>query len=127
MTGEKPATVAKTIIVCDDNDDILEMYGIMLRAEGYAVGTAHGFEELKTLFGQMKPDLLILDIQMPEMDGFDVLDELKNQNIAVPVFMITAHDNFLYRRYAPVIGVLEYLTKPIDADLLLKKIKALLG
>lgn len=125
MNGEAPAA-AKTIVVCDDNNDILEMYQMLLSAEGYAVRTAHGFVELKPLFTTLKPDLLILDIQMPEMDGFDVLDELKRLNLTVPVFMITAHDNFIYRRYAPVIGALEYLTKPVDCDKLLSKIKTIL-
>ncbi len=116
---------SRKIVVCDDNDDILLYLQTALSQNGFEIRVAHGYEELMPLLRTFKPDLLIMDIRMPSMDGFDVLEKLKEQRILVPVFMITAHDHFMYRNYAPVAGVREYFAKPIDEDALLRKINAL--
>jgi DNA-binding response OmpR family regulator len=119
------APSSKKIIICDDNDDILMYLQTVLTLENYDVKSAHGYDELMPVLKKFKPDLLILDIRMPSMDGFDVLEKMAEQHISVPVFMVTAHDHFMYRNYAPIAGVHEYLPKPIDEDVLLAKIKAL--
>ena len=122
MTAPIYADTGKKIVICDDNDDILEMLGMSLELAGHQVKAAHGYAELLPLLKNFKPALLILDIRMPQMDGFDVLEKIREQGFRVPVFMVTAHDHFMYRNYAPVAGVREYLAKPIDMDLLLRKI-----
>lgn len=117
----------KTIVICDDNDDILEVYALCLRQENYTVRLAHNYQELLPLLRHPKPDLLILDIRMPDMDGFDILEEIATLGLHPPVFLMTAHDHFMYRNYAPVVGVREYLPKPVDPVVLLQKIKATIG
>ena len=124
----KSAFVAKrTIVICDDNDDILEIFGMTLRNDGYNVGTAHNFNELRPLLKTLNPDLLILDIQIPdELDGFDIIEEIRRLGLALPIMLVTAHDHFMYRLYAPISGVRDFLTKPVDPEVLLQKIKLVL-
>ena len=116
----------KKIAICDDNDDILEMFSIRLKSDGYRVGTAHGCKELLVLLEHYEPELLILDIRIPEMDGFDVLEKINDLGFKFPVILVTAHDHFMYRNYAPVAGVRDYMTKPIDLDQLASKVAAIL-
>lgn len=116
---------AKRILVCDDNDDILDLIGHVLGGEGYDVGSAHGFKELDRLLGS-NPDLLILDIRMPEMDGFDIIEALQKKGSKVPVLLMTAHDHFMYRNYAPVMGVRDYMPKPFEPHTLLEKVAGIL-
>ena len=125
MESTRKAASTRKIIVCDDNDDIVTYLVTILTLENYDVRGVHGYDELMPVLAKFKPDLLILDIRMPSMDGFDVLEKLAEKRIKVPVFMVTAHDHFMYRNYAPVAGVCEYLQKPIDEDNLLQKIAAL--
>ncbi len=127
MDQQPKAAPRKTIVICDDNDDILEVFALCLRSENYTVRVAHNYQELLPLLRHPKPDLLILDIRMPDMDGFDILEAIAAEGLHPPVFMMTAHDHFMYRNYAPVVGVREYLTKPVDADVLLQKIKSTIG
>ena len=125
--NEELEHTGKKIAICDDNEDITDYLWTVLTQAGYNVATANGYEELMPLLARFKPDLLILDIRMPKFDGFDVLEKLQEQAFSLPVFMVTAHDHFMYRNYAPVMGVREYMVKPIDSDVLLEKIKSLLG
>ena len=63
---------------------------------------------------------------MPEMDGFDILEKLEEKGFKFPVILVTAHDHFMYRNYAPVAGVRDYMTKPVQLDELTGKIAAIL-
>ena len=126
MTIENINRASKHIVICDDNEDIRDLYSAMLTQAGFSVATASGYEDLFKVLGRKKADLLLLDIQMPGMDGFDVIEELEKKRHKPPVFLITAHDHFMYRNYAPVVGVREYLTKPVEAGVLVDKIDAVL-
>lgn len=118
-TAEK---VGKTIIVCDDCDDILGLFYSLLRRDGYRVETVHGYAELKEVLKHTKPDLFVLDVLMPECDGFWIAEELQVQGYQVPTIFITAYDSPALRLNAPVVGAVEYLLKPIDPDILLQKV-----
>lgn len=120
-------TDQKTIVVCDDNDDILGFLGKLLSVEGYSVSTAHGYDELAKLVKGPKPDLIIMDINMPEHDGIWIAEELQSRGLQIPLIFITAFDNPIYRMNALVAGATEYLIKPFDADVLLKKVAKSFG
>jgi two-component system OmpR family response regulator len=116
------AAADKLIVVCDDSDDILGMLYSLLRRAGYRVETVHGYRELQELLKTAKPDLFILDVLMPEFDGFWIAEELLSQGHTAPMMFITAYDSPALRLNAPVIGAVEYLLKPIDPDILLPKV-----
>lgn len=117
------ATSEKLIAVCDDSDDILGMLYAVLRRVGYRVETVHGYSELQELLKTVKPDLFILDVLMPEFDGFWIAEELLSQGVQSPMMFITAYDSPALRLNAPVIGAVEYLMKPIDPEILLPKVE----
>ena len=116
----------KTILVCDDNADILEVVSKILRSSGYIVFVANGYKEFLPQIESAHPDLLICDIRMPEHDGFWIAEHLQTQGIHIPIIFITAHDTNLYRAYAPFVGSVGYITKPFeDFELLGQVEKAL--
>jgi DNA-binding NtrC family response regulator len=115
-------TAQKKIIVCDDCDDILGMFYSLLRRVGYQVETVHGFREMQEVLKHTKPDLFVLDVLMPECDGFWIAEELQSQGYQVPMIFITAYDSPALRLNAPVVGAVEYLLKPIDPDILVQKV-----
>lgn len=117
----------KKIVICDDDQDSALATSAMLTAEGYQVDVVDGHDALEALVKRYVPDLLILDIEMPDMNGFEILEELHETGVRVPVFMLTGHDNFLFRRYSPVAGAIEFITKPIDNAILIDKIQSTLA
>jgi DNA-binding response OmpR family regulator len=116
----------KTILVCDDEDDILDMMAHALKRAGYAVSTAHEHREFMERFHEQKPDLIILDLYMPEHDGFWIAEHLPCRQ-RIPIIFITAHDRPLYRLCAPIVGAEDYIAKPFDLDVLLTRIERALN
>ena len=80
------------ILVVDDEKNILKLYKAELEDEGYDVVIANSGKEAIELFRDQTPDLVTLDIMMPDMDGIQVLRQLKQENSQVPVIMLTAYD-----------------------------------
>ena len=113
----------KSILICDDNEDILELLSKMLRIAGYKVFAANGYKEVLPLIDSVHPDLLICDIRMPVRDGFWIAEFLQMEGKNIPIIFITAFDTQLYRAYAPFVGSVAFVTKPFEADELLGKIR----
>jgi DNA-binding response OmpR family regulator len=80
------------ILVVDDEKNILKLYQAELEDEGYEVVTANSGREALEVFDRESPDLVTLDILMPDMDGIQVLRYLKEKKPSVPVIMLTAYD-----------------------------------
>jgi len=80
------------ILVVDDEKNILKLYQAELEDEGYNVVTANSGKEALEVFRQENPDLVTLDIMMPDIDGIQVLRQLKQENPQLPVIMLTAYD-----------------------------------
>ncbi len=80
------------ILVVDDEKNILKLYKAELEDEGYNVVTANSGKEALEVFQQENPDLVTLDIMMPDIDGIQVLRQLKQENPQIPVIMLTAYD-----------------------------------
>jgi len=80
------------ILVVDDEKNILKLYKAELEDEGYTVVTANSGPEALEAFDREQPDLITLDIMMPEMDGIQVLRQIKQKSADVPVIMLTAYD-----------------------------------
>lgn len=119
---DKIADDNTVIVVCDDNEDVLEVVSVIVRRAGYNVVTAAGHKDLLPLIDSARPSLLICDIRMPERDGFWIAEHLQMQGQRIPIIFMTAYDSNLYRTYAPFVGSVGFVTKPIDSQELLKQI-----
>ncbi len=121
-----PADPNKTILIVDDEAPIRSLLRQQLQAEGYKVREAKDGREAIALVKQQTPDLVILDVRMPEMSGFDVAAVLKNDphSMGVPIIILSVEEE-QERGYR--LGVDRYLTKPIKTDELNHEIRFLLS
>ena len=107
---------AKKILAVDDESDVLLIIRTALESEGFAVVTAgNGPDGLAAAY-ESRPDLIVLDIMMPEMDGFEVLKQLKEKDSTrdVPVVMLTGLSERKLIKRALDEGVTHYIVKPFD-------------
>ncbi|HEY3320541.1 MAG TPA: response regulator [Planctomycetota bacterium] len=118
---------ARRILLCDDDQGALDCVGKLLDSAGYSVSTAHDYREFMTRLTHDSPDLIILDVRMPERDGFWIAEALQVRGMHTPVIFLTGCDSSIYKLYAPFVGSVAYLLKPVDSDLLLQKVKHALG
>ena len=114
-----------SILVVDDEPDVAEMFRQRFRREArngtYVMHFANsGGAALNLLSNGIEPTLIVIlsDINMPEMDGLDLLAEIKQRWSDLPVMMVTAYGDDQRRRRAGELGAREFLTKPVDFDLL---------
>jgi DNA-binding response OmpR family regulator len=113
------------VLVVDDEDHIVELARIYLTREGYEVeGVGDGSQALAK-FGQIKPDLVVLDIMLPGADGLAICKEIRKQS-QVPIIMLTARDEVTDKVVGLEVGADDYLTKPFHPQELVARAKALL-
>jgi DNA-binding response OmpR family regulator len=117
----------KTILFLEDEEELLSTLGMLLRDQGYDVLDAQRGEDALKIIQQMAPDLIIADIKLPGMDGFDFFREVRKlkhcQN--VPFVYVTAFNNLKAAVGAKKEGAAEYITKPFDFEYLVARVKAL--
>jgi two-component system response regulator VicR len=117
------------IMVVDDEPDLLEVVKLILESDGYQVVTASSGQEALNIIEKEKPDLVLLDIIMPKMDGWEVFSRIKS-NIKthdIPVIMLTAKDQRIDKLIGlHVVRVDDYITKPFGRAELLERIKRVL-
>lgn len=111
----------KKILVVDDEFSIREYYKEFLKDNGYDVIVASGGKEGLEMFKTETPDLVLLDISMPDTNGMDVLKGMKRLNEEIPVFLLTAYEQ--YKRNFASLYAEEYLVKNKKPEFILKKIK----
>ena len=105
-----------SILIVDDEPSIQHSLGGLLNDEGFEVITAsNGYEALK-LIDQESPDLILLDIWMPGMDGIETLQEIKNENPHIQVIMITGHGTIETAVKATKFGAYDFIEKPLSID-----------
>ena len=129
-SGDKPlpdssiqTSVSKVrVLVVDDDEKILRFIGSSLRLAGYDVSAATSGEEALQMLESNKPQIMVLDILMPVMDGFDVLQKLRTVS-KLPVITISAHSSAAEK--ALDLGANAFLAKPFRPDELIKKIDAI--
>jgi DNA-binding response OmpR family regulator len=117
-----------TILIVDDMPDNRQMLQAMLLQEGYRARTAAGGMEAMDLIANDPPDLILLDVAMPDMDGYAVASLLKAdpKTAGIPIIMVTAHTGRGARVVGLNTGAEDYLSKPVDAPELLLKVRNLL-
>lgn len=112
------------ILVVDDEPDICDYLGRFLTKRGFGVSTALSGEEALERIEAERPHLMLLDIHMPGMNGFEVMEKAKELNRTMGIIVVTALDTQLVGRRAIEEGAKEFITKPIDLDDLHTCIKA---
>ncbi len=110
------------ILVVDDDEDILRLLSIRLRARGFRVSTAASAEEALGRIAVDPPRAVVSDVRLPGRDGLALFDEIRGTWPTLPVILLTAHGTIPDAVDATSRGVFGYLTKPFDSQLLLEKI-----
>ena len=119
----------KKVVLIDDEPDILSTLKLFLEVEGFEVATAaDGIDGLEKIRKKV-PDLVVLDLMLPKLDGYKICRLLKfdKKYKKVPVVIITARAQDIDRKKALEVGADAYITKPFEPDTLLEKIKELLS
>jgi two-component system sensor histidine kinase ChiS len=117
-----------SILVVDDNDMNLMLISKILELEGYQVVSArNGREAIQSVVGKM-PDLAILDVMMPDMDGYELCKKLRQPplNVAIPIVLLTAMNSEMERTLALKAGANDIWSKPFDMELFRLKVGELL-
>jgi DNA-binding response OmpR family regulator len=117
------------VLVADDEDDVRELVVYRLSRSGYDVVEARDGEEALRLAGEQTPDLLVLDVMMPRIDGYELTRRLRAEPATsrVPVILLTARtqENDVSQGFEA--GADDYLKKPFNPDELLARVRAVLG
>jgi CheY-like chemotaxis protein len=124
--------VSVSILVVDDEPDVADLFRLRFRRESRQ-GTfvmhfaTSGAEALDRLSGEIRPRLaaVLSDINMPGMDGLELLGEIKQRRPDLPVMMVTAYGDDERRRRASELGAFQFVTKPVDFDQLKKQLRHL--
>lgn len=114
------------ILVVDDDKNIRRLIQALLEAENYTVTTAENGIEALNVFEKEHIDLAVVDIMMPKMDGYKFTKLLRDQNNNLPILMVSAKQEADDRHKGFKMGTDDYITKPIDEEEMLLRIKALL-
>ena len=115
-----------TILVVEDEFAVARGLQYALQQEGYEVTIASNGEEGLAVAGELAPDLIILDVRLPGIDGFELLRRLRATGSKAPVLMLTARDDEVDKVIGLELGADDYLTKPFGLRELMSRIKALL-
>jgi len=121
----KDQTARGTILVVDDSPTVCKLVCITLEKRGYRVITASNGLEALARINDGLPDLILLDITMPRMDGYQLCKIIRgNQGTkCIPVVMLTGKDGFIDRVRGRMAGSTDYITKPFDPDTLLRVVE----
>ncbi len=101
------------VLVVDDDNNICELLKLYLEKEGYGVIVAHDGDEAVVKFNALKPDVVLLDIMLPELDGWQVCREIRKKS-NVPIIMITAKSETFDKVLGLELGADDYIVKPFD-------------
>jgi CheY-like chemotaxis protein len=120
--------MAKEILVVDDEPNMIDITQAVLEEKGFRVTGVHSGKECLDRLRKKKPDLILLDIRMPGMDGWDVLKEIKRdeRTKAVPVMMYTVVEKSLDDETLRERGVEEYIVKPFRIEDLVRKVEKIM-
>jgi two-component system OmpR family response regulator len=114
------------LLVVDDEPNILELLATSLRFAGFEVATATNGREALSAARRQRPDLVVLDVMMPDMDGFAVVRRLRGEGTTVPVLFLTARDATEDKVAGLTVGGDDYVTKPFSLEEIIARIRAVL-
>ncbi len=120
--------MAQKILVVDDDQECVEAIRVALQSRGYEVEVARDGNQALQMTELVNPNLLILDMMMPQRSGFLVLENIRrNRPDPLPVIMITANEGSRHKAYAEMLGVHDYLRKPFSIDKLMESVERALN
>ena len=126
MPGTSQSAPEARLLVVDDEPNIRELLSASLRYAGFEVATAADGQQALALADSFKPDLLVLDVMMPGLDGFGVVRRLRQAGRRTPVVFLTARDAAEDKVSGLTLGGDDYVTKPFSLDEVLARIRAVL-
>src|SRR6476660_5590739 len=109
----------RTILLVDDDRELIDGLRTLLEKQGYRVVIANDGHQAKSVIYNQKPDLVILDMMMPRMGGYPVLEHFRGKPDTPPIIMITANEGSRHKAYAEYLGVVDYIRKPFAMERLL--------
>ena len=109
----------KIILIVDDDHELIEGLRTLLEKQGHKVIQAHDGHQGKQMIYNHKPDLVILDMMMPRMGGYPVLEHFRGKTDVPPIIMITANEGSRHKAYAEYLGVVDYIRKPFAMERLI--------
>lgn len=113
------------ILVVDDEKSIINLIRINLALEGYKVLEALNGKDAISIFKEEEPDLVLLDIMLPDLDGYEVLKELQNIDASKPIIFLTAQNQMNSKLLGLQLGAEDYITKPFDNRELVLRIRTI--
>ncbi|MFP4429684.1 MAG: response regulator [Spirochaetota bacterium] len=118
----------ESVLVVDDEEDILELIQYNLEKEGYTVKTVKTGEECLAIVGKLAPDIVVLDLMLPGLDGLEVCKRLKRSDVtrSIPVLMLTAKSEDSDIVSGLELGADDYITKPFSPKVLIARVRAVL-
>ncbi|MFH1854391.1 MAG: response regulator [Candidatus Omnitrophota bacterium] len=106
----------KTVLIIDDEKDICDFFSYLLGQEGYCVEKATNGQKALNMVKEKRPDLILLDLKMPGMDGFEVLEELKKINGRIPIIILSDYGELDLSIKATRLGAHNCITKPFNLE-----------
>ncbi|HEY0606347.1 MAG TPA: response regulator, partial [Herpetosiphonaceae bacterium] len=123
MNAQNPAR----ILIVDDHEDNVDLLSMILRSQGYTILTASDGLQAVDLVKQEEPDLVLLDVMMPRMSGYEVIEHVrKNHDVYIPIMLITAKQDLTDKIRGLDVGADDFLPKPVQSAELIAKVRALL-
>ena len=114
------------VLVVDDQPNIVDMLSTVLRFHGFAVSTAATAAEAVAVAAEVRPDLVVLDVRLPDGDGLDVCRRLRTDGLETGIVFLTARDAPRDKVIGLTIGADDYVTKPFSVDELVARVRAVL-
>lgn len=112
----------KVILIVDDDMELSDGLRMLLEKQGFRVMQARDGQQGTNMVYQHKPDLVILDMMMPRMGGYPVLEHFRGKTDAPPIIMITANEGSRHKAYAEYLGVIDYIRKPFAMERLIEAV-----
>jgi DNA-binding response OmpR family regulator len=113
----------KTILIVEDDLELSDGLRVVLERQGYHVLQARDGQQGKQQIYQHRPDLVILDMMMPRMGGYPVLEHFRDKTDAPPIIMMTANEGSRHKAYAEWLGVVDYIRKPFAMERMLEAVQ----
>lgn len=120
-------TDPKTVLVVEDDQEMRGGLRVVLEKKGHHVLEASNGIQAKEMVYRQHPDVMILDMMMPRMGGFPVLEYFRGKASAPPIIMITANEGSRHKAYAEMLGVVDYIRKPFAMEQLLESVEKALA
>jgi len=125
MTLSDPVPIGKKkVLAVDDDHSMIAFIGMLMKQQGHEFVGLHSGHDCLAQIQEIRPDILILDVNMPDIDGFDTCRRLRSEHsdITIPVLFLTGNDSEFGLSSAISAGGTEYLSKPIDAEALATRV-----